>query len=711
MVIINMDSLKHSLLAGSVFKEFYAGIEFIKITTDTETERYSTKLHDGLNEIPLKQNHHYVDGGIKFADVDNLLDSIKKTFTATYIRKVEIPDDAMVFIDDRDYMADKLILRERIPIGNMEYWNDLSFCEKAMVCDSKLLKFCKNISNEKLLALVKKDPWAFEHIANPTDEMIIIATDRFPYLIRYVKNPSIDLLKKVISKSPYTIRQFDNINPEIVLQLIKEKPEIIEYINQPTYEMCYEAVTLNSKLIKHVPVQWKTKEICDIAFSGDISNIMYLNKAFITFDMALAAVKVNGLYLKCVPDEHFVDEICIEAIKNHARAIDNVKNPTEEMWALAIKKDNSIIYDVKNPTDELLLIAAPKYPNLYDKIKNKDLISDNVDYNKVLEENPNFITSIKNPTYAQWLIAIKKNSRLIKSVPIEFQQEELCMIAVQDYPDGLEYIEQQTDSICLTAVIVKGLTLKFVKKQNCDICNAAIDNDPMALEFAENQSTEAILKALIKNVRAFKFVKQKTDAAIKYAIEKDPDMIEYINDATTVFKYEKEIANALKKKGEAIKHLPQYLQTREMCDNALDNDVYVIKHVNQNFLTEEQAIKIVEKNETLLKEITIQTPKICMASVKKYPFAIQHVHDQTDELCMTAIDRNPNTIMHIKNQTGEMCMKAVSKDYYAMRYITTTDPDIIKFCCIIDPKCVYYVANSIIKAECVELHREIEALY
>lgn len=710
-----MDNMNYTLLSGSSFKEFYGGIEFIKVTNKEGTEKYNHKLKDGLNELPLKQSYGYIDGGIKFYELDNLFDALKRVYDSEYILKVEIPDDANVFIDDKEYMADKLILKDKVLLKDLEYWNDITFCEKAIKFDPKFLKYCKSITQEKLLELVKQDAYIIEYIMDPTEEMINIAVDKFPYLIKYVKDPPLELLKKVAMSTSYVIKQCFNLSLAKLFELVKFKPESLEYINNPSYEMCEEAVKKDPMLLKHVPINYRTEELCNMAFNSDIRTFPFLNKKFITHDMCIDAVKFDGALLKYVPDVHFTNSVCIEAIKQKPIAIDHIKNPTIEMWKVAITSDPSIIFDLKNPSDEMLLLAAPKYPSLYDKIKNKSLIiqGDGVDVDFLLNNNPNYITNIKNPSYQQCLTVIKKSAKLINYIPLEHQSEELCMIAVQDYPESIKFMEKQTDSIALTAVLQRGRVLQFVKNKTDDICEAAVDNDGTALEFVDNQTDIIIKKAFLQNTTAFKFIKNKTYEIIEYACSIDHNLIEFIinpSDPSTVTKYQKIIMDALKKKGTLLKHIPIAYQTPEICQAAIDNDPYAVESMDPTLLSEDLAIKIVSKNGSLLRIIKNQTPKICMEAIKNYPQGLYYVNNQTEELCMTALQLNHNTLVYIKDQTPEICFTAVSKDYTTMYNVNNNDEMVIKFCCVIDPRCVYYVKDLTIKNECYDLLRDIEAL-
>lgn len=106
--------MESTLLSGSSFKEFFGGMEFIKIVSSSDIQKYSAiKLNDGLNEIPLRQTNSYVSGGIDFCDWENFIFYLKKAIDPKFIRKVEIIDESTVFVDNKEYLTDKAILGEK----------------------------------------------------------------------------------------------------------------------------------------------------------------------------------------------------------------------------------------------------------------------------------------------------------------------------------------------------------------------------------------------------------------------------------------------------------------------------------------------------------------------------------------------------------------------------------------------------------------------
>lgn len=67
-------------------------------------------------------------------------------------------------------------------------------------------------------------------------------------------------------------------------------------------------------------------------------------------------------------------------------------------------------------------------------------------------------------------------------------------------------LDNQTDEICLNAVMENGFDLQFVKKQTRDICLAAVKQNGLALQFVKYKTDEICLAAMQQNQNAFKYL-------------------------------------------------------------------------------------------------------------------------------------------------------------------------------------------------------------
>ena len=62
-----------------------------------------------------------------------------------------------------------------------------------------------------------------------------------------------------------------------------------------------------------------------------------------------------------------------------------------------------------------------------------------------------------------------------------------ALAAVKQDGNALQYVEEQTETICLAAVEQDGCALQYVREQNEAICLAAVKQDGYALPYVEKQ--------------------------------------------------------------------------------------------------------------------------------------------------------------------------------------------------------------------------------
>jgi hypothetical protein len=62
-----------------------------------------------------------------------------------------------------------------------------------------------------------------------------------------------------------------------------------------------------------------------------------------------------------------------------------------------------------------------------------------------------------------------------------------AMKAVEGNGDALQYVQKQTDEICLKAVERNGYALRYVQKQTDEICLKAVERNGDALQYVEER--------------------------------------------------------------------------------------------------------------------------------------------------------------------------------------------------------------------------------
>lgn len=176
----------------------YIGYEFNKLIGNktlyrfTYTDEVHNFLHyaDGLNIDFLEFYPHgsCEKGGMYFIDetvLDEYLTPVEYKLSFgiwKWIREVEIPDDARVYVDNQKYKTDRFILKPRCSISDFRFKDSII-----------------NIIN------FEKYPTALYFVENQNYEMCKIAVSSNPLSIIFVKDQTIELCELAVSKNPKAI--------------------------------------------------------------------------------------------------------------------------------------------------------------------------------------------------------------------------------------------------------------------------------------------------------------------------------------------------------------------------------------------------------------------------------------------------------------------------------------------------------------------------
>jgi hypothetical protein len=94
------------------------------------------------------------------------------------------------------------------------------------------------------------------------------------------------------------------------------------------------------------------------------------------------------------------------------------------------------------------------------------------------------------------LLDVTKDGLLLEY--IDNQTEKVCIDAVKEDPYALQFVKKQTPEICLVAVKRDGWALQYVKEQTPEICLAAVKQNGWVLQFVKEQTLEICLEAVKK---------------------------------------------------------------------------------------------------------------------------------------------------------------------------------------------------------------------
>ena len=101
------------------------------------------------------------------------------------------------------------------------------------------------------------------------------------------------------------------------------------------------------------------------------------------------------------------------------------------------------------------------------------------------------------------------------------EQEALDLEIVSKYADDLEFIERQTDAICLAAVNKDGLALRWVDNQTEEICLAAVLQDVHSLREVKKQTGKICLEVVSKDGLLLHYIKNQTEQICIQAVNQN----------------------------------------------------------------------------------------------------------------------------------------------------------------------------------------------
>jgi hypothetical protein len=240
---------------------------------------------------------------------------------------------------------------------------------------------------------------------------------------------------------------------------------------------------------------------------------------------------------------------------------------------------------------------------------------------------------------------------------VEDQTEEICIAAVRSNPDALQFVHNQTFAVCMAAVqnyMQEGL--RFVQGQTPEdyftICKEAVACCPYNLEFVQGlsleQYQELCMIAVERDGHILKFIKDQTPEMCKAAILSNTDpwygsVLEHVKEQTE----ELCMLAVLQPGYGAIRHAK--FQNLAMCLIAVRDNGYDLQHVNKEFKTHD----------------------VCMAAVQRFGWAIEFVENKTAEICEAAINQSGLALecLDATLQTFKLCESAVKQNPDALKYI------------------------------------------
>jgi hypothetical protein len=332
--------------------------------------------------------------------------------------------------------------------------------------------------------------------------MCLIAVTENTNAIYNIKEKPQGIVMMLANKDPkyyHLIEEITIEDEEQLLIMINEYPTFYPKIKHKSQKLSDYVVTKSPSLIKHVPEEFQTEDLCLLAVTSMPSVLRYI---------------INQ-----------TPKVCERAVRVAGISLQHIKNKTKELEQIAVDNDPFAIEFVAEQTEELCLNALKRDIRVLDCIT---IVSENI-IKYVLEKKPELIKQAfefcpEVITEEICISVVQKNGLLLKVISSMYKTLIVCQEAVKNDPYALEYVpkEHQTLYIIMLAIEKNGHTIQFVENQNESLCLIAIRNNPNALRHVKNQ-TESICKvALELDILTFEYIKNKTPELCFYAVNKEP---------------------------------------------------------------------------------------------------------------------------------------------------------------------------------------------
>lgn len=244
----------YQIISGKIFNRLYEDNTFVKLTNGQEVH-HNFKFKTGLNEdfIKFNPNGECLAGGIYFTDIDKMpLWVGYKADNLKYVRIVTIPDDALVYVEKHKYKANKIMLGKRVPIEELDCWDNKLFCFRAVRQNGHALQYVKNQTPTICFEAVRQNSCALQHVKDQTEEICFMAIRQNSYALQHVKDQTEEMCYEAIRQNVHALRYVKDQTEEMCIEAIKKNYNMLQFVKNQTEAVCLEAIKQNSYASRHI---------------------------------------------------------------------------------------------------------------------------------------------------------------------------------------------------------------------------------------------------------------------------------------------------------------------------------------------------------------------------------------------------------------------------------------------------------------------------
>ena len=401
--------------------EHYSSLDLIKNQTDNivlaamkksdYNSRYIKIMSEDLAIKLVQMNKSfYKDIEKKYKTEKVILEMLKNDIG--FIKEVEHQTQTMVdYVLSKDlslikYLDQKLVPKEKY----YEYFErDVSIFE-LMPKEYQTYEMCFRAVNER--------PNFISFIENKTDDLCWCAIMKNHNLIKHVPKPNKEMILyacKFGSEIIHDIQSLENADDEIIKKYINDRPELIKYCKDQTEDLCKKSLEKDGMMLEFI--KNKTLELCLVATKQNYNAIRFVKPDMITYDMYIEPLKKNPRLLKDIPLELQTEEMCLRCVITDGMVLQYVLKQTYKICVEAVISDSEALKFV----DKYLLSEDICYSGVKKKGMTIEYIPEKFQTEKVclaaIRNNPLSLQFIEKKTPGLCNEAFSINIKAIKYIP------------------------------------------------------------------------------------------------------------------------------------------------------------------------------------------------------------------------------------------------------------------------------------------------------
>jgi uncharacterized membrane protein len=286
-----------------------------------------------------------------------------------------------------------------------------------------------------------------------------------------------------------------------------------------------------------------------------------------------------------------------------------------------------------------------------------------------------FVENAESRTLDVLTAAVMQQGDALRHFSDAEKTPELCLSAVRNNPQAFLHIkpEKQTPEISLAATQQNGALLQFVEKQSDAICLAAIKNTATAFAFIKNKTPEFALAAVEHNGLVLQYIKQEnhTDEICLTAVKQNGLALKFVEE----LKQTPEIAlAAVKNDADAFDFVREANRSEEVCIETVKRQPMRLVDMPDNYYVHLAAVKA---DGRVIGLTPSQPPELCIEAVKQNGFNLKFVQEKArlTAVCLEAVKDKGDALEFVPPpaRTLEVCAAAIHQDKSALYHLFPVD--------------------------------------